>query len=541
MLLLALAACFPSLPEFVPVDSDLVLDSADSSEPVDTGPFDLDQDGVQAREDCDDEDPEVHPGATERWNLADDDCDGESDRLAVVDVARARIDGTGRQAIGVTRALAVLPDVTGDGHPEIAVGTPSTAPDTWLYLLDGAAAVGGGSALGLAEVTIFVEDEILGAELRLGRDISAPARGRDALPDLLTVAHENEWGIGGAYLGGLDDEGAPRLDGRIDVQAVDHAFGESTEGPFSLDLPGLRAIAAGPLLGDPDESLADVIVGYTLTEQSTSANHAQGLVAVFEGESLVADQRQGHRTAGVYGDLGDHLGASLAVADLDGDGVVDLVAGAPGRGGGDGAVYLLPGPAEGWADTVAGSGAVAILGQDGELLGDLGGVPQPADLDGDGHLDLVLLSPAADRAAVVFGQTEGLPVTQASLLANVVDVTVSGEGAVGTSAVAADLDGDELPELVVGVPGAGEVTGEAPGEVWVFQLGGTPAAALGRTDAVAVLTGPAAGGWLGSAVAAGDLDGDGTNELVLGAPTWNLLGEPGVYDGALFLLTIEVP
>ncbi len=534
-----LVGCFPALPDFVPLDSDAVPPD-DSGPTVDTGPFDRDQDGVFAAEDCDDNDASVFPGADELWNLRDDDCDGLGERVAIADVARARIDGSGRQAIGATRALAVLPDVTADGHAELAVGTPATAPDTWLYLLDGSAAVGGGSAEGLADVTLYLEDNLFGAEVRLARDIGAVDVGGDEAPDLIAVAHENEWGVAGAYFGGLDDDGLPRLDDRIDAGRVDIEWGENPEGPWGLDLPGLRAVAGGPLLGDPETSRDDVVVGYTRTEQDSSANHAQGLIAVYEGDGLEATQRQNTATVGVYGELGDLLGSSLAVADLDGDGIPDLVAGAPGQGDAAGAVYLLAGPAEDWGDTVAASGAVAVIGEEGELLGDLGGLPAPADLDDDGHLDLVLLSPAADRVVVVFGQAGALPVTQSSRAVDVADVTIGGEGAVGTAAAAVDLDGESPAELVVGAPEAGGDSGDPPGEVWVFGLGGAPAASLGREDALAVLTGPEAGGGLGSAVAAGDLDGDGVPELILGSPLWNLLGEPGVYDGALWVLTLGV-
>jgi hypothetical protein len=44
-----------------------------------SGERDGDGDGVRALEDCDDSDPEVHPGADERCNGADDDCDDAID------------------------------------------------------------------------------------------------------------------------------------------------------------------------------------------------------------------------------------------------------------------------------------------------------------------------------------------------------------------------------------------------------------------------------------------------------------------------------
>ena len=57
------------------------IDTADL--PDDTGtPTDADGDGYNADEDCDDGDPEVHPGADELCNERDDDCDGETDEDA---------------------------------------------------------------------------------------------------------------------------------------------------------------------------------------------------------------------------------------------------------------------------------------------------------------------------------------------------------------------------------------------------------------------------------------------------------------------------
>ncbi len=47
--------------------------------PVGPAEEDRDGDGYSSREDCDDEDPAVHPGAEERCNGVDDDCDGYVD------------------------------------------------------------------------------------------------------------------------------------------------------------------------------------------------------------------------------------------------------------------------------------------------------------------------------------------------------------------------------------------------------------------------------------------------------------------------------
>lgn len=88
--LLLLIACRP--PAVSPDDTQVVVDSQHSADthdsqpddtqdtqPVDTGPFDEDGDGYARSEDCNDDDPEVHPGAEETFDGEDDDCDGTVD------------------------------------------------------------------------------------------------------------------------------------------------------------------------------------------------------------------------------------------------------------------------------------------------------------------------------------------------------------------------------------------------------------------------------------------------------------------------------
>ena len=64
----------------------------------DTGPgpaIDLDRDGYGESVDCDDQSSGVFPGADERCNGIDDDCDGEADEAGAIDGVPGYLDVDG--------------------------------------------------------------------------------------------------------------------------------------------------------------------------------------------------------------------------------------------------------------------------------------------------------------------------------------------------------------------------------------------------------------------------------------------------------------
>jgi hypothetical protein len=197
----------------------------------------------------------------------------------------------------------------------------------------------------------------------------------------------------------------------------------------------------------------------------------------------------------------ESLGWDLTLAgDHDGDGRVDLFAGAPA--GESGRVYLLSGK----------DGSVLQTYTPRERGGSFGWyVAGLEDLDGDGRADLAVGAPtalAADGALVgevrVFSSASGRELYHW-------EETDGRKGFGGVLAAVADLDGDGKGEIAVGAPGTEDLTRRTTGEVRIYSGG----------------TGKELRRWSGSqpgelygrmVIGAGDLDGDGIEDLAIGAP-----------------------
>jgi len=272
---------------------------------------------------------------------------------------------------------------------------------------------------------------------------------------------------------------------------------------------GAAVAAAGDLDGDGH---GDLIVG---APKATATGLVRcGVVRVYSG----AD---GQQLFEWHADQADSsLGTSVACAgDVDGDGVPDLIAGMPDY---DHAGLPSSGAAVVWSGA---TGQQLLRFSGAHSWGELGAAVSTAgDIDGDGLADLFVGRPAglastARGAAFVFAGADG------SVLRQFVSPRVS--GSLGESvACLDDLDGDGVPELLAGDPTADPLGRNMAGSVLLFS--GATGVLSHRID------GQKAVSWLGkSAASAGDLNGDGVGDFVIGAPGAEVLtGAAFVYSGA---------
>jgi len=258
----------------------------------------------------------------------------------------------------------------------------------------------------------------------------------------------------------------------------------------------------------------------------------------------------------------DRFGAALAAGDFDGNGIDDLSIGIPGEMvenfGGAGVVLVLYGQAGGG---LALTGAQRWRAGAGGLGGErgpgyvFGAALASGDFDDDGRDDLAIGAPGqwvggftgAGRVHVLFGSITGLVAAGSQILdrdtAGIADSPGS-QDRFGAALAAGDFDADGAADLAVGVREDDLPAGVDAGQVHVLYGGAgigltTTGSQLWSQDSAATLDPSEPADRFGAALAAGDLDGDGDDELAIGAP-WEdsgatadvgsvtvLLGAPG--------------
>jgi hypothetical protein len=273
----------------------------------------------------------------------------------------------------------------------------------------------------------------------------------------------------------------------------------------SRELAGFAVSFAGDTNAD---GFDDVLVGAPWHMEGDSTVGAAylvlgpvtGVVPLTEADAIMTNSPDW------TGDGAPFAGASVSSAgDTDGDGLSDVLVGAPFENDGSGAVYLFRGPMKG-RYLFPDSGAT-FYATSGSHVGYR--VSSAGDTDGDGFSEVLISD--GDNVYLFRGPVSGM--TEVSEA----DVTfLAGRYDIGEPESAGDQDGDGLEDLIIGYPSM-ELGGTYNGAAYVVSGRMTGVVDVEK-EATATLVGEADWDYAGYAVdGAGDVDRDGIDDLVVSA------------------------
>ncbi len=204
----------------------------------------------------------------------------------------------------------------------------------------------------------------------------------------------------------------------------------------------------------------------------------------------------------------NYFGSSFAKGDFNSDGRIDLAVGAEGVSSDAGAVYLFYN--DGTLPTAAGSADLTITGT---ALSDFFGVAMTAgDFNADGRTDIAVGARGHSTntgRAYIFYNDGSTPTAAGSA-----DVTITGGASgdyFGISLATGDMNTDNKDDLIVGAERYSTSTGRA----YAFLNDGSIPTTAGTADVT--FTGVATNNRFGGALAVGDYDNSGTDDLFIGA------------------------
>jgi FG-GAP repeat/Putative Ig domain len=354
---------------------------------------------------------------------------------------------------------------------------------------------------------------------------------------------------------------APSIDNNTSKNlgyGIGRLFGEAFDGlynrwhqwwypaPSQEMLAKQREVAIYRNMIEPSTSLMDTKVVSNTEKRSVAAT--QQTAEFYSPFNLTTlDGTNGFVVNGIS--TAGYLGSSVSTAgDINGDGKDDLVLGAPSVSNETGAVYVIFGqssfPAAFNLTTLNGTNGFVVNGlARGGYLGT--SASTAGDINDDGKDDLVLAAPDVSNnlgvAYVILGQSSFPAAFNLTTLNGTNGFVVNGitsGGQLGSVSTAGDINGDGKDDLVLGAP---QQNNMGPGAAYVI-LGQSsfPASfnltTLNGTNGF-VVNGILVNGALGTSVStAGDINNDGKDDLVLGAP-WSPGVSPGVYDvGAAYVI-----
>ncbi len=415
-----------------------------------------------------------------------------------------RLSGEDRQNGRFGHSVASAGDYNGDGKDDLIIGA--------AYDYFQASATGKGKAFiyfgtdpsflsNLPDVVLHgpLYQIGLGGHSAIEFGYSVAAAGDfngDGLADVIVGApHENS---GGPYSGGSAFISYGRYNG---------PYRAALQGRGPQDEFGFSVASAGDFNGD---GLSDVIIG-------AYNDHQAGAAYIFLGGSSLGVPD----TTFLGQNDHDWFGYSVSSAgDFNGDGMDDVIIGAPHnnyRGTFSGSTYIFFGKQTGIINTPDINADIVLRGlRSGDQFGI--SVSSAGNFNGDAWDDVIVGAWQDDRknvnagsASVYFGGIHP------DVLADVVFLGQDSEDIFGKSVSSGDFNGDGKSDVLIGAP-YDDNNGSASGSAFIFYGGITGLFTNPDNDANVVFRGKTDGDWFGYSVSsAGDFDGDGKDDVLIGA------------------------
>ncbi|MBI4437543.1 FG-GAP repeat protein [Candidatus Uhrbacteria bacterium] len=481
--------------------------------------------------DCDDTDEKVSPTGIETCNQIDDDCDQEIDEENIPTWYQdADLDTYGDPLVSLTQCEE--PDGYVDNALDCDDTTDAVSPADTEICDDGIDQDCNGLVDDAEGASAWYADQDMDGygdvnALRYSCEASVEGYVTDASDcddtDLDVNPSANE-----ACGDGVDQD----CDGEVDTDAVDVPWYRDADEDGYGDASATVTDCAPPegYVGNAQDcdDAAEAVHPHVeeICEDGIDNNcdgspngcELSGDVSLAEAETILRGQTSM-----------DEAGWSVAGAgDVNGDGIDDLVVGAPGsdrNASNSGSAYVLFGPLDTSAYDIGMANAV-LTGEAryGEAAG--WSVAGAGDVNGDGVDDLVVGAMGYDTqettginagaAYVQFGplvESYEVSLVEADVkMTGLTDYDQAGWSVAG----AGDVNGDGIDDLVVGSPG--DDTAEANAGAAYILFGPLTEGETSLAEADAKLTGEAVNDFAGWRVAgAGDVNGDGTDDLVVGA------------------------
>ncbi|MCF2488243.1 FG-GAP-like repeat-containing protein [Dyadobacter sp. CY347] len=400
-------------------------------------------------------------------------------------------------------------DVNGDGFSDIITGAPFyDSPET----NEGAAFIYHGSAAGLNYISsATLQSNQNGSQMGYSVSSAGDVNG-DGFADVIVGApyfDKGETNEGAAFLYYGSATG-------ISVNGFVTIEGNQAEANFGFSVAG-----AGDINGD---GYADVLVGAPMFDDAQTNT---GRIFVFHGSPGGLSQQAAATLT--FNQLGCRFGhASASAGDINGDGFSDIIVGAPGYDNiqnEEGAAFIYYGSSSGITDNATifeSNKANAFMG---------GSVSGAGDLNGDGYSDVIAGAhfyndgQVLEGAAFIYYGSQSGADPQTSDILQVDEA----QAALGVSvSCAGDVNGDGFSDVIVGADHYIS-NNLMQGAAFIFHGAAAGIDPVYKTK----LLGNQASALMGYAVSgAGDVNGDGYADVVVGAPQYN---GGQAKEGALFV------